>query len=67
MRDILINKIPLVLVSEFYGTVALVVGMMIFVLGTVSWLNTWSIMIVFVFGLLLRFVARTRGWHLPKI
>ena len=67
MRDMLINKVPLVLTSEFYGTVALVVGMMIYLLAQLSWLSSIPIMIVFVLGLLLRFTALKRGWHLPKI
>ena len=67
MRDILINKIPLILVSEFYGTVALFVGILIFILGVLSWLNIWSIIIVFWVGVLLRFVAVSKEWNLPKI
>ena len=67
MRDILINKIPLILVSEFYGSVALFVGMLIFLLAQLAWLNPWTIMIVFVVGVGLRFIAISRHWHLPKI
>lgn len=67
MRDILINKIPLVLVSEFYGTVAIFVGILIFIFGVLSWLNPWTIMIVFVVGVWLRFIAVSKEWHLPKI
>ena len=67
MRDILINKIPLILVSEFYGSVALLVGLLVFVLGLFSWLNPFTIMIVFVVGVGLRFIAINREWHLPKI
>jgi uncharacterized membrane protein YeiH len=67
MRDILINKIPLILVSEFYGTVALLVGTLIYLLGVLSWLNAWSIMIVFAVGAGLRFFALYQNWHLPKI
>jgi len=67
MRDILINKVPLILVSEFYGSVALFVGMLIYGLGVLSWLNTFTIMIVFVLGICLRWLALSRDWHLPKI
>jgi len=67
MRDILINKIPLILVSEFYGTVAIFVGILIFLLGVLSWLNPWTIISVYVVGVWLRFVAVSKEWHLPKI
>ena len=67
MRDILINKVPLILVSEFYGTIALLVGMLIVLLSSLALLNPFFITMVFFFGIILRYIARTRGWHLPKI
>jgi len=67
MRDVLINKIPLILVSEFYGTVALFVGLLIFLLGLMHILNAFTILIVFSVGVLLRFLAVYKEWHLPKI
>ncbi len=67
MRDILINKVPLILVSEFYGSVALFVGVLLFCLQELDMLNPLTIMSVFVVGVGLRFVAIYRGWHLPKI
>ena len=67
MRDILINKIPLVLVSEFYGTVALLVGSLIYLLEQMAWMNNTMIIIVFVLGVTLRFIALKEDWHLPRI
>lgn len=67
LRDMLINKIPMVLVSEFYGTVAIFVGILIYVLGAVEMLNFLTIMNVFFVGAALRFFAFYKDWHLPKI
>ncbi len=67
LRDMLINKIPIVLVSEFYGTVAIFVGVLIYVLGVVELLNFLTIMNVFFVGVALRFIAFYKEWHLPKI
>jgi uncharacterized membrane protein YeiH len=67
MRDILINKIPLILVSEFYGTVALFVGFLIFTLAYFGSLNPMSVIMVFIIGVGLRFLALYKAWHLPKI
>ncbi|MCH9814190.1 MAG: trimeric intracellular cation channel family protein [Epsilonproteobacteria bacterium] len=67
LRDMLINKVPLILVSEFYGTVAIFVGVLIFLLDHFFSLHFFAIMIVFFIGLALRFVAFYREWHLPKI
>ncbi len=67
LRDILINKIPTILVSEFYGTVALVVGLLIYLLNLIDGVNFWTISTVFVLGVILRLIAFYKSWHLPKI
>jgi uncharacterized membrane protein YeiH len=67
LRDMLINKIPIVLVSGFYGTVAVFVGILIYGLGTIELLNFLTIMNVFFVGVSLRFIAIYKEWHLPKI
>ena len=67
LRDMLINKIPLILDSEFYGSVAIFVGVFIYGLDLIGILNFFTIMIVFFMGLALRFVAFYKKWHLPKI
>ena len=67
LRDMLINKIPMILVSEFYGTVAIFVGVLIYALGLIEMLNFLTIMNVFFVGVALRFIAFYKEWHLPKI
>jgi len=67
LRDMLINKIPMILVSEFYGTVAIFVGVLIYTLGIIEMLNFLTIMNVFFLGVGLRFFAFYKDWHLPKI
>jgi uncharacterized membrane protein YeiH len=67
LRDMLINHIPVILVSEFYGTVAIFVGILIYISHLLDMLNFFSILIIFCVGLALRFIALKRDWHLPKI
>ena len=67
MRDTLLNRVPILLTSEFYGTVALCVGAMIFVLEWMNIVGVFSLMIVFGFGVALRLLAYYKQWHLPKI
>lgn len=67
MRDILLNRVPILLVSEFYGTVALLVGAILFVLHHYQLLGVISLMGVFGFGVGLRLLAYYKQWHLPKI
>jgi uncharacterized membrane protein YeiH len=67
LRDMLINKVPMILVSEFYGSVAIVVGLLVYLLSSFDVLNFLTILNVFFVGLALRYVAIKRDWHLPKI
>ena len=67
MRDILLNRVPILLVSEFYGTVALLVGAILFVLHHYQLLGVIPLMGVFSFGVGLRLLAYYKQWHLPKI
>ena len=67
LRDILINRVPLLLKSEFYGSVALLIGLILFILYKLSFSNFLTISIIFLFGVILRLVAYHRDWHLPKI
>lgn len=67
MRDILLNRVPILLTSEFYGTVALLVGALLFVLDKFSLLGTIALLAVFTFGMALRLLAYYKQWHLPKI
>lgn len=67
IRDILINRVPSILVSEFYATVALIIGSIIFILELLELRNLASITIVFIFGVALRLLAYYKNWHLPTL
>ena len=67
IRDILINRVPSILVSEFYATVALIIASIMFILEQFNLINVPSIMIVFAFGVALRLLAYYKNWHLPKL
>ena len=67
IRDILINRVPSILVSEFYATVALIVATVIFTLEIFELRNLFSIMIVFICGVILRLLAYYKNWHLPTL
>lgn len=67
IRDMLINHIPLVFSKDFYGTVAIIVAIMMYMLNLLELLNNISILIVFVIGLTLRVLARRYKWRLPKL
>ena len=67
IRDILINRVPYILVSEFYATVALIVATIIFTLELFELRNLFTMMIVFIFGVILRLLAYYKKWHLPTL
>ena len=67
IRDILINRVPSILVSEFYATVALIIATIMFVLEEFGLRNLGSITIVFIFGVALRLLAYYKKWHLPTL
>ncbi len=67
VRDMLLNEVPLLLKSDFYGSIALLVGMTLYLLFFVDMLNSATILVVFICGVVLRLVAFYRDWHLPKL
>ena len=67
IRDILINRVPSILVSEFYATVALIIATIIFTLELFELRNLFTMMIVFIFGVILRLLAYYKKWHLPTL
>lgn len=66
-RDLLINEVPLVLHGDFYGSVALLLGVAVYALHASGLMNPLSLAMVFVAGLILRLVAHRRAWGLPKL
>lgn len=68
IRDVMVNEIPFVLVSEFYGTVAILCAVLLALAK--MWLGSlplWAILLVAGAGLALRLLGYFRGWQLPKI
>jgi uncharacterized membrane protein YeiH len=67
LRDILINKVPSILVSEFYGTVAIIVGLVTYILHVLHQINLFTLTLLFAFGVSLRLLAYYRKWNLPVL
>ena len=67
IRDVLINHVPLVLTKDFYGTVAILVAISMYILNSFEILNNITILLVFISGLILRIIANKYDWKLPKL
>ena len=66
-RDIMINKVPAVLVSDFYGSISLIVALMLAALNFLNLMTDLAVMGVALSTVLLRLVAYKQQWHLPKM
>lgn len=66
-RDVIINEVPFVFKTGFYGTVALLVGACIYLLERFDLNNIYSMGIVFVLAVVIRVVAYYRKWSIPLL
>ena len=67
IRDIVLNKIPFIFVSEFYGTVAILIGIITWIINTFYIINTFTIIGILLFGFIMRLLAFKYNWRLPKL
>ncbi len=65
VRDVIINEVPFVFKTGFYGTVALLVGIVVYILDRFEYINLLSLLVLFVFGVLLRMIAFYKKWSIP--
>lgn len=67
MRDVIINEIPFVLKTGFYGTIALLIGVILYILNAYHAMDIYTLSIVFVLGVMLRLFAYYKKWAIPMI
>lgn len=67
LRDIMINQVPSVLVTDFYGSIALIVAILLLIANTLTELNTYWVAAIALFAIGLRLMAYYKEWHLPKL
>ena len=66
-RDIMINQVPSVLISDFYGSIAVIVAIALAIFAFFNLLNEISILIVAILSIILRLIAFKKEWHLPNL
>ena len=67
LRDIIINEVPLIFKTGFYGTVALLIGIIIYILYLFNFINFYTLISVLIFGAAIRVIAYYKAWSLPKV
>ncbi len=66
-RDIMINQVPAVLVSDFYGSIAVMVALLLSGVNALGLMSGIAVLSVGIIGVIIRLVAYKQQWHLPKI
>lgn len=66
-RDVIINEVPFVFKTGFYGTVALLVGACIYFFDYLDLNNLTTIGGVFIVAVLIRIVAYYKKWSVPLV
>jgi len=64
-RDVIINEIPFVLKTGFYGTIAILIGLILYVLNMKELISFFSITVIFFSFLALRIFAYYKQWSIP--
>jgi uncharacterized membrane protein YeiH len=67
LRDTMINQVPAVLISDFYGSIALIVSILLLALNLFIGLSTPIVALVAAIAIALRLLAYYKGWHLPTL
>jgi len=67
IRDVMINEVPAILISDFYGSIALLSGALLYLLNTFSTLNSITLGGVALFSITLRLLSYKYKWSLPKL
>ena len=67
VRDIIINEVPFVFKTGFYGTVSLLVGALMYLLEMFGMMSFYPTMVVFILGVSLRVIAYYKKWSVPLI
>ncbi len=67
IRDVIINEVPFVLKTGFYGTIALLIGLVLYVLDQYGLVSYVALSIVFTVGMLLRIIAYYKKWAIPLV
>jgi len=67
IRDVIINEVPFVLKTGFYGTIALLIGLTLYVLHIFDLISFYALAMVFIAGIVLRMVAYYKKWSIPLV
>ena len=65
VRDVIINEVPFIFKTGFYGTVSLLMGLGVYTLDALSIKSPIFIILLFTVGVVIRVLAYYRKWSIP--
>lgn len=65
VRDVIINEVPFVLKTGFYGTIAIMIAVILYFIDMYDLISIYSITGLFFSSLLLRLLAYKNHWAIP--
>lgn len=66
IRDMMVNDVPFILSRDFYGTVSILIGGLLFLLNLLKFTSLPFIYGLFVTGLVIRLFAHSKEFQLPR-
>ena len=65
VRDVIINEVPYVLKTGFYGTIAILIGVILYIFSLYDLISVYTISALFFLSLILRLIAYYKKWAIP--
>lgn len=66
-RDVILNEVPFVFKTGFYGTISLLVALILYAFHSFDIINFYTIVFTLIFGVILRLIAFYKKWSIPLI
>ena len=66
-RDVIINEVLFVFKTGFYGTVSLLIGLIIYLISLFFKINFFMLSFILIFGVFLRLLAYYKRWNIPRL
>ncbi len=64
-RDVIINEVPFVLKTGFYGTISILIALSVYLLSYFNLLSFLSLLLLFSLAFTLRIIAYKHNWSIP--
>ena len=66
-RDVIINEVPFVFKTGFYGTISLLVALLMYTFHYFELMNFYSTTAIFMIAVILRILAYYKRWSIPLV